>query len=74
MLLNWLEDVLGPLVTDHTPVPDVGVLAASVTLVDGKHNPWLLPALDTVGASFTAMLTFDEDAVHGELLIVQVNT
>src|SRR5580698_1004179 len=30
VLLNWAADVLGPLATDHTPVPTVGVLAARV--------------------------------------------
>ena len=32
VLLNWALDVLGPLTTDHWPVPTLGLLAASVAL------------------------------------------
>ena len=33
VLLNWLLNVLGPLTTDHCPVPVPGLLAASVAFV-----------------------------------------
>lgn len=31
-LLNWLNNVLGPLNTDHAPVPATGLFAARVAL------------------------------------------
>jgi hypothetical protein len=48
VLLNWVLNVLGPLTTDHCPVPVPGLLAASVAFVP-THNVWSGPAFDAVG-------------------------
>jgi hypothetical protein len=65
--------VLGPLNTDHAPVPTVGVLAANVA-DPVVQIVWIVPAFEMVGGAFTVMVTSEVDAVHGELLIVHLNT
>jgi hypothetical protein len=73
VLLNCVEAVLGPLTTDHAPVPTVGLLAANVA-VDVAQIVWFVPAIDVVGAAVTVIVTLDADAVHGAFEIVQANT
>ena len=50
-LLNCAVEVLGPLTTDHCPVPTDGLLAASVAFVP-THSVWSGPAFDAVGAAW----------------------
>jgi hypothetical protein len=56
----------------HAPVPKVGVLAASVTLVKPQVAApvWSGPALDVVGALLNVITTSSVDAVHGLFDIV----
>jgi hypothetical protein len=73
VLLNCVDNVLGPLRTLHVPVPIAGVFAVKIAdpvvqIVCG------LPATDGVGGASTVMVTFDVEGLHGALLIVQVNT
>ena len=64
VLLNWVNNKLGPLTTDHAPVPDVAALAARVAL-DVLQIVCALPALAVVGVADTVMMTLDDTAVHG---------
>jgi large-conductance mechanosensitive channel len=73
MLLNWASAVLGPLKTDHVPVPTAGTFAARVALPE-LQIVWLLPATEVVGAAFTVMVTLFVDGVHGPLEMVQRRT
>ena len=73
VLLNWLEAVLGPLETDHAPVPTEGVFAAKTVfaveqIVAGE------PAFEAVGGAFTVMVTLLVEAAHGAFEIVHVKT
>ena len=65
-----------PLTTVHAPVPVAGLFAAKVTVVKPQVAApvWSGPALDTVGAPVTVMVTLEVDAIQGALLIVQTNT
>ena len=72
MLLNWVNNKLGPLTTDHAPVPDVATLAARVAAA-GLHTVCALPALAVVGGATTVIVTSEVDEVQGELEIVQRN-
>ena len=72
VLLNWLVEVLGPLVTVHVPVPTVAVLADNVALPVLQID-WLLPALDVVGVASLVNVTVDEDE-HKPFVIVHCNT
>ncbi len=73
MLLNCEDNVEGPDVTDQAPVPTEGVLAASVAATFAQMV-CVLPALAVVGAGFAVIVTCEEDAVQGALLIVHWNT
>ena len=63
--------MLGPLETDHAPVPTVGVLPERFALLP-MHINWLLPATEGVGLDFTVTVVLEADGAQGELLIVQV--
>jgi hypothetical protein len=65
--------VLGPLTTDHAPVPTVGLFAARVA-VPVAQIVCADPATDAVGAAVTVTVTLDADAVHGAFEMVQANT
>jgi len=62
----------GPLTTLQLPVPEAGVLAASV--VDVPQIVWLGPALEVVGTAATVIVTVVADAVQGAFDIVQRKT
>jgi hypothetical protein len=47
-LLNWANEVLGPLDTLHAPVPTIGVFAAS-DAEPVEQIDWSVPALETLG-------------------------
>ena len=61
-----------PDTTVQSPVPAVGVLPASVVVVE-LHKDWSGPAAAVVGVALTEITTSSLDAVHGELDIVQRN-
>ena len=69
-LLN--EYPAGPLTTLQDPVPETGVLAASVA--DVPQIVWLGPALAVVGGAATAIVTVEVDAAQGAFEIVQRKT
>jgi hypothetical protein len=48
VLLNWLDNVLGPLTTDHAPVPTVGVLPDKVAVLVTQID-WVEPLVAVVG-------------------------
>ena len=73
VLLNWVANKLGPLITDHVPVPATGLFAASVALAV-LQIVCGLPALDTVGTAFTVIVTVEVEGVHTPLLIVHTST
>jgi hypothetical protein len=56
----------------HKPVPVVGVFPASVAVV--PQTVWLEPALEAVGAATPVIVTVEEEAVQGELLMVHWKT
>jgi hypothetical protein len=70
VLLNCESKVLGPLTTDHAPVPAAGALAASVALSE-LQIVWVLPATEVPGASVTVIVTSFAEGVHGAFEIVQ---
>lgn len=72
-MLNWVDDVLGPLNTDHAPVPIAGLLAPS-TAVPVVQIVCGLPALAAVGGALTVIVTSEEEEVQGEFEIVQRST
>ena len=65
-----------PLTMLHDPVPIAGALPASVVLVSPHMaDPvWSAPAFAAVGLWVKVIVTSSEEAVQGELLIVQRNT
>ena len=60
-----------PVITVHVPVPEVGVLPASVVVVE--HNVWSGPALEVVGGAFLRTITVSLDGAQLPLLIVHTN-
>lgn len=58
-----------PDTTLHNPVPDAGVFPARVVVVT-LHKSWLGPALDTVGAMASLIVTLEVDGAQGALLMV----
>jgi len=62
-----------PLMIVHKPVPEVGVFAARVA-VEPQFPGMSGPAFATVGVPNTVMVTVEEEAVHGALAIVHLNT
>ena len=73
MLANCVDNVLGPLDTDQAPVPEAGLFAASVALVE-TQMAWFDPALEAVGGALTVMVASAVEAVHGLLVTVQRTT
>jgi hypothetical protein len=65
-----------PLTILQLPEPTLGAFAARVTEVSPHvvTPVWLAPALAVVGSALTVMVTFDDEDVHGALLIVHVST
>src|SRR5262245_43008226 len=63
--------VAGPLIKLQLPVPDAGVLAASVAVPDVEQMLWSTPAFEVVGTAFTVITTSFVEAEQGLLLIVQ---
>ena len=59
VLLNWLLDVEGPVLTVHAPVPTLGVLAAS-TAKASEQMLWSVPALAVVAGASTVTTTLVE--------------
>jgi hypothetical protein len=57
-----------PETTDHKPVPTLGVLAASVVVVEPPHRVWSGPAFAILT---NVIFTSSVEAVHGEFDIVQ---
>lgn len=58
-----------PAMTDHAPVPIVGVFASSVTLFPQLEMS--APALAVVGGGVTMMVTSALDSGHDPLAMVQ---
>ena len=60
----------------HDPVPAEGVFPASVVLVSPHivAPVWSAPAFAVVGPWLKVIVTSSEEAVQGELLMVQRNT
>ena len=72
VLLNWLLLVLGPLNTDHAPVPIDGAFPESVA-VPVLQIVWPEPLVAVVGAAVTVRVSGDVEAVQGAFEMVQVN-
>ena len=71
-----VTDPPDPLTILHDPVPDVGVLPASVVLARPQSvDPvWSVPAFAAVGFWLKVIVTSSVEAEQGELLMVQRNT
>ena len=69
-----LVTVAVPEITDHAPVPTVGVFADKVAVVTSHAGFISAPALAAVGLSLLVMVISSDVAVHGALLMVQRNT
>lgn len=70
VLLNCVADRFGPLFIVHTPVPAVGVFAASVAL-PVEHIVWPGPAFEMVEGKETTMST--SSVLAGQALFVIVH-
>ena len=70
MELNWLEAVLGPLETDHAPVPTEGAFAVNV-VPPIAQIVWFEPAFEAVGFWLNVTTTSSDEATQGALEIVQ---
>jgi hypothetical protein len=71
--LNCDEEVLGPLLTVHVPVPTEGVFAAIVAKLF-TQIVWFGPAFAVVGLRLNVTVTSSELDVHGLLDIVHLRT
>jgi len=60
-----------PVITVHTPVPVIGVLALSVAVL--AHTVCTVPALETVGGTSRVTVTVLVDAGHVPFEIVHTN-
>ena len=57
---------------DQVPVPETGLLPASVVEVT-LHKFWVGPALETVGVATRVMVTVEVEAAQGALDMVHLN-
>jgi hypothetical protein len=74
VLLNCEDKVLGPLTTDHAPVPTDGVFPDKVA-VPVLQIDWVEPLVAAVGVPDTVMVASAVVGAHGEVpLIVQRTT
>ena len=64
--------MLGPLTTDHEPVPNAGLLPERFATPD-VHIDCVEPLVATVGFRLKVIITSSDDAVHGLLLIVHLS-
>lgn len=72
-LLNWDRLLLGPLATDHAPVPEDGVLPESDLFPELQIVP-AEPFVAVVGEATTVIVASAVEAVQGELLMVHLTT
>jgi hypothetical protein len=73
VVVNCANDVLGPEVIVHAPVPTVGELAANVT-APPTQILCVLPANEVDGFRLNVIVTSEVEGVQGALLIVQRKT
>jgi hypothetical protein len=63
-----------PLITDHVPVPTLGVLPPNPAVVPSEQIVWLLPTVAVVGGAVIVIVTVVLESGHGGFDIVHFNT